>query len=77
MRAFHQWVLQDTAKRQGFTLEDWLDHRVRTIYYAWVSVQKYGKGTFADFKASVKTNFELWLKEKSQDSVLKEHYTLR
>jgi hypothetical protein len=40
-------------------------------------VQKYRKGTFEDFKASVKANFELWSKEKSTDSVFKEHYTLR
>jgi hypothetical protein len=40
-------------------------------------VQKDGVGTFEDFKASVKTNFELWLKETSIDSMFKEYYTLR
>ena len=77
MRAYHQWVQQDSANRKGFTLEDWLHQRVRTIFEAWARVQKDGKGSFKDFKSIVKTNFELWLKEESQDSEFKEHYTLR
>jgi hypothetical protein len=77
MRTYHQWVLQDTAKREGLTLEEWLSDRVRTIFRAWLSAQKNGYGTFADFKASVKTNFDNWLKEKSADSVFRVNYTLR